>query len=205
MISLYARVHHVGTGATCHLTKWERDTVGANHEQSGATLGETGRRDHVRPKRRKYDQIIIMKLRLKRALNLPENLNERELLVCQIVRDSDRMDIFYQSTIKRDFPILYSQKLGNKNLSEGVKKSFEEDKSVQWAHVRTKFDMLALRLALCKQMSTQASKEYIIKKDYVNSMVDFFKKMLTDGKGHFYSNVEELEWLRNNKKEYLMR
>lgn len=205
IILLAAILHDVGRFEQWKLTKSYRDTADSNHPEIGATMLENGGIEHFIPKTRKYDKIIIMTVRWHGALNLPENLNERELLVCQIVRDSDRMDIFYQSTIKRDFPILYSQELGNKNLSEGVKKNFEEDKSVEWAHVRTKFDMLALRLALCKQMSTQASKEYIIKKDYVNSMVEFFKKMLTDEKGHFYYNVEELEWLRNNTMEYLMR
>lgn len=203
IILLSSILHDVGRFEQWRKTHSYSDVADPKHPEIGAIMLENGYIEQFIHETRQYDDIIILAVREHGSLELPEGMTDKERLVCQVVRDADRMDIFYQCTTESDFPILYSQKWGEANLSEAVKKCFEAGESVKFADVNSKFDMLALRFALCKQMATEASKRYILEKDYVNKMVDFFKNKLTDENGHFHYDVEELEWLRNNTIEYL--
>ena len=125
LITLLASIlHDVGRFEQWRKTHSYSDVAEPKHPEIGARLLESGIIKKFIPETRKYDEIIILAVREHGSLELPEGMTEQELLVCKLVRDADRMDIFYQCTIERDFPILYSQAWGKRILSIAVKKDF---------------------------------------------------------------------------------
>ena len=46
----------------------------------------------------KYDKIIFTAIKNHNKFEIEDNLNEKELLFCKIVRDADKIDILYQGT-----------------------------------------------------------------------------------------------------------
>ena len=198
IVTVSAILHDVGRFAQWRAHKDFCDVAEQGHHVIGAEMLEKGLIKYFIPWTRDYDEILILAVREHTEAELPQDLSARELEVCKLLRDADRIDIFYQSSTDQDFEVLYCQDWGETTLSNPVRKAFEEDRTILFDDVKSKFDMLALRLALCKQMSCKASLEYLLDDDTVNRMVGKFKERLRSADGNFYYNDVECEWLRRD-------
>lgn len=198
VIELTAILHDIGRFPEWKNTRSFSGILGVDHCEIGAIMLENGMIKKFIPEERKYDSIIILAVREHGKITLPENLSKQQLTVCQVIRDADRLDIFYECANELTFDILYrSRKLGNKKLSEEVRKKLIAGEPMQFDIINSKLDMLALRIGLIKQLSTVASMRYVSDSNIANKMIDFFEDKYP------YYDREEVEWIREEINRYL--
>lgn len=196
IIRLAAILHDVGRFEQWRKTKSYSDVGEFKHATFGAKLLKEGMIKQFIPETRQYDKLIILAVERHGDLELPENLSEQQVEICKIVRDADRIDIFYQCIMEKDFPYMYKYEWGKPVLSDEVKKCFQEVRPMKYDIVHNKLDMLALRLGLMMLLSAE-SKEYVLQEKLADRMIDFFIQKCP------YYDRNEIEWLRETTKKYL--
>ena len=199
VIEATAILHDVGRFEEWRRYKSYKRKKEFDHAKEGANFLRQGLIKKMIPETRMYDDLIILAVDVHGDMLLPDNLDERERTICDIIRDADRIDIFYLCTRDSDFDRMYNQEVGEKFLTQCVKENFKAGKPINIFDLRNKLDVLALELGLMKQLTTKASKLVIIKNNLVNRMVDVFKAKLP------YYDEKEVEWLREEINEYLKR
>lgn len=196
LVNIAATLHDVGRFEQWKTTKNFSDVAEPRHPEIGAKMLARGLIKYFIPWTREYDEILILAVREHGSLKLPAGLTNQQETICNLLRDSDRADIFYQCSTDRDFSILYRQDWGKTILSDNVRTNFEKGETIRYEDVKSKLDMLALRLVLCNQMSCRASVQYLLEDDSINRMVAKFKEQLRSEDGNLYYNEVEVEWLR---------
>lgn len=176
------------------------NNTGFNHPYEGARMLEEGMIRKFIPETRKYDNMIILAVREHGSLQIPENFSEKEKFICEILRDADRIDIFSQTTQEEHFDRMYNFPLGERTISENVRRSFNNNLPIKKTDVKSKLDMLVLRYGLVKQLTTDLSKKYVKEKRLVDGMADIFERKLSQ-----YYDKEEIEWARRETKSYLAK
>ena len=94
------------------------------------------------------------------------DLNPKEKLICQIVRDADKVDIFYL--------VLTSSilKLENSDISDAVYDEIMHQKIVTKEKRVTKADNLVCNLAFIFDINFPKTLEIIKEKNYINKLID---------------------------------
>ena len=199
IIEAAAILHDVGRFEEWKRYKSYKRKKDFDHAKEGAKLLHQGLIEVMIPETRVYDEIIILAVNVHGDMVLPSNLNDKERLICEIIRDADRLDIFYLCTRDSDFDRMYNQEMGEKFLTQCVKENFMEGNPINIFDLRNKLDVLALELGVMKQLTTTASRIVIVNSNLANRMVDVFKAKLQ------YYDEKEVEWLRKEINKYLKR
>ena len=169
-----------------------QDTENFNHSIEGAKMLRDGLLAQMLPETREFDSIIITAVELHGALSLPEDLDARTLMHCNIIRDADRTDL-YNMCIEK-FEILFWAKV---SLSPKVKELFEQRKPIPFPEIKNDLDLLALRFGLINQYKSQSALGYIKEQDYINRLTDLFLKERPQ------YNKTEVEWVRNTALSFI--
>lgn len=197
IIELSAILHDVG-----RFEEWKKfhsyAKTGFDHPREGAKMLENGLIKEMIPETRQYDDIIILAVREHGALKIVDGLSERDKLICEIIRDADRIDIFYQISQEEHFDRMYNYPLGERRISEYVREKFINGEPIPKAEIKSKLDVLTLEFDLIKQLTTDGAKRYVKEMDLPNKMVDIFKRRLLP---HY--DEDEIEWLRKEINTYL--
>ena len=113
--------------------------------------------------------------------SIDKYLTEKEKLICNIVRDADKIDILYLVLNSDILP------LDNSTVSEEVYEEILNKKLVTKEKRQTQADNLVCNLAFIFDISFSKSLEIILKKDYLNKLItkylatsnqDFKEKLL---------------------------
>lgn len=199
IIEAAAVLHDVGRFEEWKIYKSYKRKKDFDHAKEGAKLLRQGLIKVMIPETRVYDELIILAVDVHGDMVLPDNLDKKERLICEIIRDADRLDIFYLCTRDSDFDRMYNQEMGEKFLTPCVKENFMQGKPINIFDLKNKLDVLALELGLMKQLTTRASRLVITKNNLANRMIDVFKTKLP------YYDEKEVEELRREINEYLKR
>ncbi len=121
-------------------------------------------------------------------LEIDKSLNEKEKLICNIVRDADKIDIL---NLVLNFSILV---IKNDKISDKVYKTFLEKKPIVKEDRKTDMDNLICNLAFIFDINYPKSLEIIKSKDYLNKLLNKYKS---------YFKEEELLDIREIVNKYL--
>lgn len=171
-----------------------RDTIEYNHAFEGAKLLQNGLLKEMLPETRKYDKLIISAVKLHGLCTLPE-LENRERMHCELIRDADRTDL-YNMCINR-FDMLFWNELGDPFLSPRVKELFERKMAIPFSELNNQIDFLALRLGLINQYVFETALKFLKRENYVNRLVDLFLE-----KRPYYSR-SDVEYIRHTALSFL--
>lgn len=168
------------------------DAKNFNHAEVGADMLQEGLIEYFVPETRKFDAIIIKAVRLHNVLNLPDDLEGMEAFQCELIRDADRLDIFYSCTREEQFDIVFARKRDTtiKSLNPEIISMLMKRKPVDVRLVRNSIDLLALRIALLNQFKFKEGLAYIRQEGYIDKMFELFQKK-TEG-----FSQKELDWLK---------
>ncbi|MBQ9072478.1 MAG: HD domain-containing protein [Bacilli bacterium] len=113
-----------------------------------------------------YDEIYDA-IKYHNKYNYPDNLSEHNQLLCKIVRDADKLDIFYLFGINPDL-----MQQDNKPISEEIENNFFKNKQLSWKNVKNEDDKILLDLAMVFDLNFKYSFEYLKEYKLIDKMFE---------------------------------
>lgn len=168
-----------------------------NHSTEGAKMLQEGLLQQLLPETRKYDSIIITAVKFHGLPSLPTDVkDEKTMRQIKLIRDADRTDIFEESVQQFEYMFKSLAWGESKKITPKIKELFENRKPMRVKDLKSKLDMLALRLGLLGQYEFVAALQLIEQKDYINRLTQMFLEK-TD------YDPKEILWLREKATEQL--
>jgi len=150
------------------------DKISVNHGEYGVKVlfEDNLIRNFIEDTR--YDEIIRKAILNHNRDNIQEDCSERELLHCKIIRDADKLDIFYALLIESfnaTYPIdIYSKEFVSREIKEEVKNNHRID----YSKIKSCADLLAGQIAYIFDINCLYSLEEIKKENYIEKLIKRF-------------------------------
>ena len=148
----------------------------------------------------KYDNIICKAIYNHNKYKIEENLNEKELLQCKIIRDADKLDNFRvkeKEKLEDMFPKIYNEKTINyETISEKVYEDFMQHKCIKLEDRKTIIDYWVCVIAFIFDLNFDISLQYVKENNYIDILVNKIE----------YKNdttKQKMEDIRKYAKEYI--
>lgn len=143
--------------------------------------------------------LIETAIRWHSAFRLPEDLNERELLFCNILRDADKIDIF---KVNVDVPLeaiynVTTEELKNCEVTPEVLDSFREEHATLRSLKRTPVDHVAGHISLVYELVFPLSMKIVSEQGYLDSLLNFQSNCL--------KTRAQFDWIREKVDGYMSR
>ena len=150
----------------------------------------------------KYDNIIYKAIYNHNKYKIEENLNEKELLQCKIIRDADKLDNFRvkeKDKLEDMFPKIYNEKTINyETISEKVYEDFMQHKCIKLENRKTIIDYWVCVIAFIFDLNFNISLQYVKENNYIDILVNRIE----------YKNdttKQKMEDIRKCAKEYILK
>ena len=150
----------------------------------------------------KYDNIIYKAIYNHNKYKIEENLNEKELLQCKIIRDADKLDNFRvkeKDKLEDMFPKIYNEKTINyETISEKVYEDFMQHKCIKLEDRKTIIDYWVCVIAFIFDLNFNISLQYVKENNYIDILVNRIE----------YKNdttKQKMEDIRKCAKEYILK
>lgn len=122
-----------------------------------------------------YDEIIRKAIINHNRNRIEEGLTEKELLHAKIIRDADKIDIFYILTFDEIETIYGTKELQNQKITDEVFREFIEDKRISYKNNRNEVDVIVANFAYVYDFNFKFSLKYIYDKKYLET---FYKRLI---------------------------
>lgn len=138
----------------------------------------------------KYEDIILKSVKYHNKYLLPKNMNNKEKMFANIIRDADKIDILYLHTI------------GDINLeidnefSKEVYESLLNKKAIDRKELKNLTDRLSITLGFIFDTNYKESIEYLKNKKYFDTIIDIYKNKTNNEK--LREQLEEIRKVINN-------
>ena len=121
------------------------------------------------------DEILELAIRQHNKYRLPEDLTDRELLFCQIIRDADKVDIFrVNSRVGMDNLYKVSmEEVYESGVTPEVYEFFEKQSTIPKNIMKTIGDHFIGHCALAWELVYSKSRELVNKQGYLEEMMNF--------------------------------
>lgn len=167
-----------------------RDIDSIDHGDFGAKILEEDIRKYI--KENKYDQIIIKAVKNHNKFMIEKELTDKEKLFAQIIRDADKIDIFYQGVVR--FWKGREEKVENSKLSDDIIQRIREKKSIKRKKEETEIDNVITVIAFIFDLNFNASFQILKEENYINKILNRYK--LKDE--YTKEIVEEIKMITNS-------
>lgn len=124
----------------------------------------------------KYDKIIKIAIKNHNKYKIEEGLTEKELLFAKIIRDADKLDIFYEAVTM--FWNGIEKQISSTNISENAEKQFKENKQIKRKKNTSKepnVDEVLNVISFIFDINFKETFKIIKEKDYINKILERFK------------------------------
>lgn len=131
----------------------------------------------------KYDEIIKKSVRNHNKYKIMDEVDEREELFANIIRDSDKIDIFRVREKYNDDEIILPP-------SENVLDCFYKNKSVKLEYIKNKSDAILCVLAFIFDFNYNASIEVLKETGYYEKLINSIK--VSEENKEIFENIKEI-------------
>ena len=150
------------------------DTESIDHAEFGADLlFKDGLIQQFDDEKENYE-LLEKAIRLHSLYRLPDNLSERELLFCQVIRDADKIDI-YRANYETGLHVIYhvtKEELLNSEITPEVYQVFCEERAIPRNIRKTIADNLVGHIALTFELVYPESKSMAIEQGYLKKLLE---------------------------------
>ena len=150
------------------------DTESIDHaEFGGDLLFKEGLIQQFDDEKENYE-LLEKAIRLHSLYRLPDNLSERELLFCQVIRDADKIDI-YRANYETGLHVIYhvtKEELLNSKITPEVYQVFCEERAIPRNIRKTIADNLVGHIALTFELVYPESKSMAIEQGYLKKLLE---------------------------------
>ena len=148
--------------------KTYKDLQSFDHGDVGAEILNNDIRKYVDTK--EYDEIIIKAVKNHNKFKIEEGLNEKEELFAKMVRDADKIDIFYESV--EMFWKGREQEVNNSVISQEVIYQIENFSQTKRKLNETPIDNIMRVIAFIFDMNYKVSFKILKEENYINKILD---------------------------------
>lgn len=175
LAELIGLLHDIGRFEQIRIYNTFLDKISINHGEYGAkVLFENNLiRNFIEDK--KYDEIIKKAIINHNRNKISKDCNPKELLHCKIIRDADKLDIYYvllNDTLEAAYPTNIYPK---EPISENIKKDFIEKHTIDYSNVKSCIDLLVGQIAYVFDINYTYSLQIIKKENYLEKMIKKFE------------------------------
>ena len=117
-----------------------------------------------------YDEIIIKAVKNHNKFKIEEGLTEKEELFSRIIRDADKIDIFYQSVVR--FWKGKEAEVEESKISEDVVRQIKDYSSTKRKVKETAIDNIMRVIAFIFDINFKSSFRILKEEDYINKILD---------------------------------
>ena len=150
------------------------DTESIDHAEFGADLlFKDGLIEKFDDEKENYE-LLEKAVRLHSLYRLPDDLSERELLFCQVIRDADKIDI-YRANYETGLHVIYhvtKEELFNSEITPEVYQVFCEERAIPRNIRKTIADNLVGHIALTFELVYPESKSMAIEQGYLKKLLE---------------------------------
>ena len=163
-------LHDIGRFEQVRLYHTFNDGKSVNHAEIGIKiLFEDGLiREFIEDKQ--YDEIIKIAILNHNRPAIETGLTERKLLHSKIIRDADKIDIYYSLTIYSKEAVWESKDLSNDIISDEIYREFKEDKRMNYKNRRSAADGLVCHFAYVYDFYYKYSLKIIDENNYIEKI-----------------------------------
>ena len=150
---------------------------------------------------RSYDNIIKEAIINHNKPFIKNGLSEKEELHSKIIRDSDKTDILYLSTLKESFSTMFGGKeFIDEKISDEVYNDFVNNCSVDYRHIASKADVVLCHLAYIFDYNFKEMVDFIDKMGYVDDLYNNIRFNDQKTENRFTSSYDLVKIYMKNKK-----
>ncbi|MCI8272627.1 MAG: HD domain-containing protein [Clostridia bacterium] len=122
----------------------------------------------------KYYHIIERAIKNHGQFEIEPGLDEHTLLHCQLIRDSDKTDIFEVMLQENPDTVFDGDYIRNANINEKVKEDFFNNRMINKVDVKTVFDDYVRKVAFIFNYYFARNLQYVKEKNYISRMTERF-------------------------------
>lgn len=196
--TLIGLLHDIGRFEQVRKYDTTKDQKSIDHGDLGAEILETDEYIRKYIEEEKYDNLILEAIKNHNKFKIEESLTEEEMLFAKIIRDADKLDIFYEGAEmfwKKQEEI---KEVETSRISEimlnGFRKNLQEDRGVR----KTLIDNLIGFIAMIFDINFKYDFQILKKEDYINTIINKFNFKDEETK-------EQIEEIRKIANEYIER
>lgn len=125
----------------------------------------------------KYFDIIKKAVLNHNKDNIEEGLTDKEMLFAKIIRDADKLDIYYVICNYELESVFWSDKFDVEKINDKVMREFKEEHKLNYNDIKNNADQILAFYAFVFDFNFDISKRYLKEKGYL----DYFAKRLETG------------------------
>ena len=144
----------------------------------------------------KYYNIIYDAIKYHNKYSFPDNLEEKNKLFCKIIRDADKLDIFYLWSIGE-----INRKSSDAKISKIINDEFYENKLLNKRDSKSCDDTILLELAMVYDFNFEFSYEYLKKNRFIDII---YKKLDNQDKFKEYFDYAK-KFIEKREKVYVRK
>jgi len=148
LAELIGLLHDIGRFEQVRIYNTFMDKDSVNHAEYGVKILFQDNLIRKFIKEDTYDEIIKKAIlnHNKGYVNIDKDLSERELLHAKIIRDADKLDIYYVLN-NESMQVLYGDNIQNQKINKEVYREFFEDKYINYKNIHSGLDLAIAHFA----------------------------------------------------------
>lgn len=155
--------------------QWKRfetfkDSESIDHGDLGVEVLKENNFIRVFNKDEQLDNLLLNTVKYHNKYQINPDLDDREKLFCNIVRDADKIDILYLYSIE-DIEL----NIGTDSFSDEIYNSLLAKKQIKKIDCKNKTDLLSVSLGFVFDFNFKHSFEILKYKNYINEIIDIYK------------------------------
>ncbi len=145
---------------------------------------------------KKYYDIIYNAIKYHNKYSYPDNIEEKNKLFCKIIKDADKLDIFYLWSIDE-----IKRESTNLPISKKINDDFYQEKLLNKMDIKSSDDAILVELAMIYDLNFDFSYEYLRRNRFIDSM---YKKIDNQDKFKEYFDYAK-EFIEKREKVYVRK
>ena len=145
-----------------------KDLASFDHGDFGAEILYKDLRKYIETN--EYDEIIIKAVKNHNKFKIEEGLTEKEILFSKIIRDADKIDIFYQGVVR--FWKGKEQEVNNSIISQDVIEQIQNCSQTKRKLDETPIDNIMRVVAFIFDLNFKSSFKILKEEDYINKILN---------------------------------
>ncbi len=175
LAKLLGLIHDIGHFEEIKVKSECKENVKIDHGDLGVEILENNNYIRKYIKEEKYDNIILKAIKNHNKFKIEDGLSEEELLFAKIVRDADKLDIFYEGAEMFWNTEEERKNVGKSKITEEVKNEFNKKMIIDRKKKKTGADDIICFISFLFDINYSYTYNTIIKERYINKIIDKFK------------------------------